>query len=51
VVGKAASVAVKHGTTPRGVYERHWPELDELLKLPGKARRPTVDAAIELPAE
>lgn len=39
VVGKAASVAVKHGTTPRGVYEHHWAELDELLKLPGQARR------------
>jgi hypothetical protein len=33
VVGKAASVAVKHGTTPRGVYENHWAEMDELLKL------------------
>ena len=39
VVGKAASVAVRHGTTPRGVYENHWDEMDELLKLPGKARR------------
>ena len=39
VVGRAASVAVRHGTTPRGVYENHWDELDELLKLPGKARR------------
>ena len=39
VVGKAVSVAVRHGTTPRGVYENHWDEMDELLKLPGKARR------------
>jgi hypothetical protein len=39
VVGRAASVAVRHGTTPRGVYENHWDELDELLELPGKARR------------
>jgi len=39
VVGKAASVAIKHGTTPRGVYEKHWSEMDELLKLPGSARR------------
>ena len=39
VVGKAASVAVRHGTSPRGVYENHWDEMDELLKLPGKARR------------
>ena len=39
VVGRAASVAVRHGTTPRGVYENHWDELDKLLELPGKARR------------
>jgi len=51
VVGKAASVALKHGTTPRGVYEKHWGEMDELLKLPGKARRAALDAAIEIPAD
>ena len=51
VVGKAASVAVRHGTTPRGVYDRHWPELESLLGLPGKARRATPDADIELPAD
>jgi hypothetical protein len=51
VVGKAASVAVKHGTTPRGVYENHWAELDELLKLPGKARRATLADEIEIPAD
>jgi hypothetical protein len=51
VVGKAASVAIKHGTTPRGVYEKHWAEMDELLKLPGKARRKAPDAPIEVPAE
>jgi hypothetical protein len=39
VVGKAASVAIKHGVSPRGVYEKHWAEMDELLKLPGTARR------------
>jgi len=39
VVGKAASVAVARDTTPRGVYEEHWDELDTLLKLPGKTRR------------
>lgn len=50
VVGKAASVAIKHGTTPRGVYEKHWGEMDELLKLPGKARRKTLDALIEVPS-
>jgi hypothetical protein len=51
VVGKAASVAARHGTTPRGVYERHWPELDSLLELPGKARRATPDAPIDIPAD
>ena len=49
VVGKAVSVAVKHGSTPRGVYENHWSELDELLKLPGKARRATLADPIEVP--
>jgi len=51
VVGKAASVALKHGTTPRGVYDHHWGEMDELLKLPGKARRATLSALIEIPAD
>jgi len=51
VVGKAASVAIKHGTNPRGVYEKHWGEMDELLKLPGKARRASPSAPIEIPAD
>jgi hypothetical protein len=51
VVGKAASLAVQHVTTPRGVYEKHWAEMDELLKLPGKARRATLTAPIEVPAD
>jgi hypothetical protein len=51
VVGKAASVAVKHATTPRAVYENHWGEMDDLLKLPGKARRATLSAPIEIPAD
>jgi len=49
VVGKAASVAVKHGTTPRGVYEGHWQEMAELLQLPGKARRASLADPIEIP--
>jgi hypothetical protein len=40
VVGKAASVAIAHGVTPRGVYQNHWGDLDELLRLPGTTRRP-----------
>jgi hypothetical protein len=51
VVGKAASVAVKHGATPRGVYEKHWSEMHDLLQLPGKARRATLQSAIEIPAD
>ena len=51
VVGKAASVAVKHGTTPRGVYEKHWDEMHELLQLPGKARRATLQSAIDIPPD
>ncbi|NCA10514.1 FAD-dependent oxidoreductase, partial [bacterium] len=51
VVGKAASVAVKHGATPRGVHEKHWGEMHDLLQLPGKARRATLQSAIEIPAD
>ena len=50
VVGKAASVALRHDTTPRGVYERHWAELAELLELPGATRRATLDGTLEQPA-
>ena len=39
VVGKAASIAIKHNGTPRDVYTLYWSELDALLKLPGRARR------------
>ena len=45
VVGKAAAVAEKHDTTPRGVYETYLPELIELLKLPGNQRRATLEDA------
>ncbi|MBI5771976.1 MAG: FAD-dependent oxidoreductase [Verrucomicrobia bacterium] len=47
VVGKAAYVAAKHNATNRDVYLLYWSELDELLKLPGRARRGT-DGTIEL---
>jgi hypothetical protein len=39
VVGKAASVAVRRNCTPREVYTLYWSEMDQLLKLPGRARR------------
>ena len=50
VVGKAASICAKHYCTPREVYIRHWKELESLLKLPGKARRKTVNSPIEMPS-
>jgi len=49
VVGKAASLAVLHNTSPRGVYESHWAEMEELLALPGKARRASLADEIEIP--
>lgn len=39
VVGKAASIAIQNNCTPRDVYTFHWNKMDELLKLPGRARR------------
>lgn len=35
VVGKAASLCVKHASSPRQVYEKHLPALIDLLKRPG----------------
>lgn len=39
VVGKAVAVCLKHNCKPFEVYERHWNDMDDLLKLPGKAHR------------
>ena len=49
VVGKAASVCVQRDCTPRNVYENYWPDLDQLLNLPGKASRKTVTSPITIP--
>jgi len=38
VVGRAAAVACKHDTTPRGVYEDHLEELKAILAMPGDYR-------------
>jgi len=38
VVGRAASIACAHDTTPRGVYEDHLDELKTLLEKPGGYR-------------
>ena len=49
VVGRAASLCIKHYCSPREVYTKHWSEMDELLKLPGKAYRETVGDDIVIP--
>ena len=46
VVGMAASLCLKHGTDPRGVYREHLTELKQLMKRgvgkPRPKRSPTV---------
>jgi hypothetical protein len=49
VVGKAASICRQHNCDPRAVYQRYWDEMDQLLKLPGGARRLTVNSNIVMP--
>ncbi len=49
IVGKAAWIAVRHGTTPRGVYEKHLPLLKELMGQPGIMRRESLDGALQVP--
>jgi hypothetical protein len=39
VVGKAAYLAVRENTDPRGVYAKHLPELIKLMEQPGRMRR------------
>ncbi|MEX2357291.1 MAG: FAD-dependent oxidoreductase [Pirellulaceae bacterium] len=51
VVGKAASLCKIHDCDPRDIYESHWDEMDELLHLPGQARRETVTAKIVMPKD
>ena len=51
VVGKAASICVLRDCLPRSVYETYWSDLDALMKLPGKARRDTVDDQITIPPD
>ncbi|VAX42339.1 FIG00406056: hypothetical protein [hydrothermal vent metagenome] len=46
VVGKAAAVCTYYNCTPRDVYKKHWKEMEKLLKLPGVARRDSVDGKI-----
>jgi hypothetical protein len=51
VVGRAASICLKRNCLPRDVYERYLDDLIELVKLPGKAYRPTVHDKITIPAD
>lgn len=48
VVGKAAYLAILHGTDPRGVHDRHLAELLSLLEQPGRMRRPSLRAPLAL---
>jgi len=50
VVGKAAAICSQKNCEPRDVAEKYLSDLKELLVLPGKARRSTVNAPIEMPA-
>ncbi len=51
VVGKAAAICIEQDTLPRGVYEKHLPQLLEMLELPGKAYRATLTDAIIIPED
>lgn len=51
VVGKAASLCKLYSCEPRDIYERYWPEMDELLKLPGKAFRANVNEKFTIPQD
>jgi hypothetical protein len=51
VVGKAAYVCVLRNCLPRDVADHYWPELDGLLKLPGKAYRTAIDGDVTIPAD
>ena len=42
---------MKHDCLPRSVYEQHLGELIELIKLPGKAFRITVNDKITIPSD
>ncbi len=49
VVGRAASLCVKYACQPRDVYVQHLDEMIDLLHLPGKARRETVQSEVIIP--
>lgn len=49
VVGKASWIAVRHETSPRGVYEKHLDLLKELCRQPGWSRRDSLTSDLHLP--
>lgn len=51
VVGKAASICRQRDCYPRAIYQRYWKEMDELLRLPGQARRKTIHDSITIPEQ
>ncbi len=51
VVGKAASICVAEDCLPRDVFNSYLDDLLDLCRLPGKAHRPTVKAAITIPKD
>ncbi len=50
VVGKAASICIRHACQPRQVYQTYLDELKGLMQQPGAARRENVNAPIVVPA-
>jgi hypothetical protein len=51
VVGKAAYVCTLRNCKPRDVADHYWPEMDTLLKLPGKAYRTSIDSEATIPPD
>ena len=47
-IGKAAWIAIRRDTDPRGVYEKHLDQLKQLMSEPGLKRRKTIDSELEL---
>ena len=47
IVGKAAWICVRQETSPRGVYEKFLPQLQELMTQPGTLRRDTLDGPLK----
>jgi len=50
IVGMAASLAKKHDTSPRGVYQNHWSEMEALMRR-GVGKNPALVPEYENGAE